>query len=181
MKNLNTKDFKKKLVAITSQDPALCYQCGKCSAGCPVREFAESPPNRIVRYVQLGEFEMAMSSPTIWLCAGCQTCTSRCPQEFDLAKFMDAVRELAIAYGAVSGDKKSEDFHKAFLNQIKNFGRAYEIGMLIDYKLKSKDFMQDMDLAPKTLLKGKLGMLPHIVKGQKGIKKMFKKTGEVKK
>jgi heterodisulfide reductase subunit C len=94
---------------------------------------------------------------------------------------MDAVRELALVYGAVSGDKKAEYFHQAFLNQIKNFGRAYEIGMLIEYKLKSKDFMQDMDLAPKTLLKGKLGMLPHNVKGKKGIKKIFKKTGEANK
>jgi heterodisulfide reductase subunit C len=180
MKNLNSKEFKKKLIAITSQDPALCYQCGKCSAGCPVREFAEAAPNRVVRYVQIGRHDLAMSSPTIWLCAGCQTCTSRCPQGFDLAKFMDAVKEIAIASGVVPGDKKEEEFHSAFLKQIENFGRAYEIGMLIDYKLKSKDFFQDMDLAPKTLLKGKLGMLPHIVKGKKQIKKIFKLNGEAK-
>jgi heterodisulfide reductase subunit C2 len=178
MKNLNSKEFKKKLIAITSQDPAQCYQCGKCSAGCPVRDFTEAPPNRVVRYVQLGLFEKAMESPTLWLCAGCQTCTSRCPQGFDLAKFMDAVREVAIAYGAVPGDKKAEDFHNAFLKQIKNFGRAYELGLLIDYKLKSKDFFQDVDLAPSTFSKGKLGLLPHKVKGKNQIKKIFNNSGE---
>ena len=181
MKNLNTKDFKKKLVAITSQDPAQCYQCGKCSAGCPVRDFEEAPPNRVVRYVQLGLYEKAMTSPTIWLCAGCQTCTSRCPQQFDLAKFMDAVRELAIAYGVASADKKTQEFHEAFLNQIENFGRAYELGLLIDYKLKSKDFFQDVNLAPSTFSKGKLNLLPHMVKNKKQIKKIFKESGEVKK
>jgi heterodisulfide reductase subunit C2 len=180
MKHLNAKEFKKKLVAITSQDPALCYQCGKCSAGCPVREFADAPPNRVVRYAQLGFIDKVLTSPTIWLCAGCQTCTSRCPQQFDLAKFMDAAREIAIESGVVSGDKKAEDFHKAFLNQIENFGRAFEIGMLIDYKLKSKDFFQDMDLAPSTLSKGKLCFLPHKIKGRDQVKKIFKKSGEDK-
>ena len=181
MKILNSKDFKKQLISITSQDPAQCYQCGKCSAGCPVRDFTETPPNRVVRYVQLGLFEKALTSPAIWLCAGCQTCTSRCPQEFDLAKFMDACREIAITSGTVSADKKTEEFHKAFLKQIENFGRAYEIGLLIDYKLKSKDFFQDVDLAPSTFSKGKLGLLPHMVKNKKQIKKIFKESREVKK
>jgi heterodisulfide reductase subunit C len=181
MKSLNAKEFKKKLISITSQDPALCYQCGKCSAGCPVREFTETPPNRVVRYVQLGFIDKVLTSPSIWLCAGCQTCTSRCPQGFDLAKFMDAAREIAIESGVTSGDKKAEDFHKIFLKQIENFGRAYEIGLLIDYKLKSKDFFQDMDLAPSTLSKGKLGMLPHKIKDRDQVKKIFKKSGEVKK
>jgi heterodisulfide reductase subunit C2 len=180
MKNLNSKDFKQKLISITSQDPAQCYQCGKCSAGCPVRDFTEAPPNRVVRYVQLGEYDKAMSSPTVWLCAGCQTCTSRCPQEFDLAKFMDAVREIAMVSGVASADFKAEEFHKSFLKQIENFGRAYEIGLLIDYKLKSKDLFQDVDLAPSTFLKGKLGLLPHKVKAKNQMKKIFKESGEVK-
>ncbi|MCX6165602.1 MAG: 4Fe-4S dicluster domain-containing protein, partial [Ignavibacteriae bacterium] len=55
---------------ITSQNPELCYQCGKCSAGCPLRNYMEDAPNVIVRYIQLGLYEKALNSATIWLCAG---------------------------------------------------------------------------------------------------------------
>jgi heterodisulfide reductase subunit C len=176
MKSVHPIDFREKLVSITSQDPALCYQCGKCSAGCPVREYAESAPNRVVRFVQLGFYEKAISSPSIWLCAGCQTCSSRCPQGFDLAKFMDALREIAIENDVKPSDPDTLEFHKSFLNQIKNFGRSYEIGFLLEYKLKTQHFFQDLDLAPSTLLKGKLGILPPKVKGKKQIKKIFDKS-----
>ena len=90
---------------------------------------------------------------------------------------MDAVRELAIAYGVASADKKTQEFHEAFLNQIENFGRAYELGLLIDYKLKSKDFFQDVDLAPSTFSKGKLSLLPHNVKEKNKLKRYSKNLG----
>lgn len=168
------------LMEITEQNPADCYQCGKCSAGCPVREFATDPPNRIVRYVQLGYINKALESDTIWLCAGCLTCSSRCPQNFNLAKFMDALREIAIKNGVKPTNKKFYKFHQAFLNQIRNNGRAYELGLVIDYKLSTGDLFQDIDVAPTMLLKGKLGILPHKIKGKDAIEKIFKNAGEEK-
>lgn len=173
MKNTDPNNFREKLDTIMSQDIALCYQCGKCSAGCPVRDFTETPPNRVGRFVQLGFYEKAISSPSIWLCAGCQTCSTRCPQGFDMARFMDALRELAIEYGIKPPDPDGMAFHRSFLNQIKNFGRSYEIGFLLEYKLKTRHFFQDLDLAPVTLIKGKLGLLPPKVKGKKSIRKIF--------
>ncbi|MHC1738034.1 MAG: 4Fe-4S dicluster domain-containing protein [Ignavibacteriaceae bacterium] len=164
------------IIDLTGQDPALCYQCGKCSAGCPVRDFTETPPNRVVRYVQLGFYDKAFESPSIWLCAGCLTCSSRCPQEFELARFMDALREIAVKKGKKISEKKVEKFHKAFLKQIENNGRSFELGLLIDYKLKTMDLFQDMDVAPATLLRGKLGFFPHQIKGKDKIKRMFNKA-----
>ena len=90
-----------------------------------------------------------------------------------MARFMDALRELAIEYGIKPPDPDGMAFHRSFLNQIKNFGRSYEIGFLLEYKLKTRHFFQDLDLAPVTLIKGKLGLLPPKVKGKKGIRKIF--------
>ena len=56
-----------------------CYQCGKCSAGCPAAEFMDLTPRQVMRAVQLGQAELALRSSTIWLCASCQTCSARCP------------------------------------------------------------------------------------------------------
>jgi heterodisulfide reductase subunit C len=160
----------------TSQDVSLCYQCGKCSAGCPVRFYMDIAPNKVVRLIQLGFYEDALRSNTPWLCAGCLSCTTRCPNNFDLAKFMDAVRELAIERGVEVKEKDVLNFHKAFLDQIKNHGRAYEVGLVAEYKMKTLNLVQDVDSAPDMYLKGKLSILPHNIKDKKGIKEIFRKS-----
>lgn len=160
----------------TFQDVSLCYQCGKCSAGCPVRYYMDIAPNKVVRLIQLGYYEEALKSETPWLCAGCLTCSTRCPKEFDLAKFMDAVREIAIEKGVEVKQKSIIKFHQAFLDQIRKHGRSYEVGLVAEYKMKTLDLLQDIDSAPDLYLKGKLGILPHNIKDRKGIKNIFKKT-----
>ena len=165
-----------KIEKLTSQSPMLCYQCGKCSAGCPVRNYMDESPNQVVRLVQLGFDDEALKSSTIWLCAGCLTCSSRCPQNFELAKFMDAMRQIAFEEDVVIEEKDTVKFHEAFLNQIKKYGRAFEFGLVQEYKLKSLNFMQDVDLAPEMFLKGKIGLFPHKIKDRDGIKKIFDET-----
>lgn len=160
----------------TFQDVSLCYQCGKCSAGCPVRYYMDIAPNKVVRLIQLGFYEDALKSDTPWLCAGCLTCSTRCPKEFDLAKFMDAVREIAIEKGVDISQKNIIKFHNAFLDQIKSHGRSYEVGLVAEYKMKTMDLFQDVDSAPGMFFKGKLGLLPHNIKDRKGVKSIFKKT-----
>ncbi|TRZ64307.1 heterodisulfide reductase subunit C [bacterium] len=165
------------IAEITGQHPSKCYQCGKCSAGCPIREYMEQAPNVIVRYIQLGLFDKALASSTIWLCAGCLTCSTRCPQNFDLAKFMDSVREIALRNGVKVKERALLKFHKAFLSQIKNHGRTYELGLVRDYKLATGDLFSDVDAAPDMFLKGKIGIFPHNIKGKDSIKRIFEKTG----
>jgi len=169
----DTPDYEKLVEDITGQNSSMCYQCGKCSAGCPVREFMPAPPNRVVRYFQLGMYKKALASPSIWLCAGCMTCSSRCPKNFKLSAFMDALREIVYKERIQSGDKKSIAFHQTFLNQVKKFGRAFEFGFIRDYKLKSRQFFQDLDIAPSMFMKGKIGLLPHKVKNKEKIQKIF--------
>ena len=174
--HIRSKNIADEISEKTFQDVSLCYQCGKCSAGCPVRFYMDIAPNKVVRLIQLGYYDEALKSETPWLCAGCLACTTRCPKEFDLAKFMDAVREIAIEKGVEVKQKNILKFHKAFLDQIKNHGRSYEVGLVAEYKMKTMDLLQDVDSAPDLYFKGKLGILPHNIKDRKGIKDIFKKT-----
>ncbi len=75
---------------------AQCYQCGKCSAGCPVAAEMDMLPNQVMRLAQLGQFAEILRSETIWVCASCATCTTRCPREVEIAAVMDGLREMAL-------------------------------------------------------------------------------------
>jgi len=169
-------DISAKITEKTFQDVSLCYQCGKCSAGCPVRYYMDIAPNKVVRLIQLGFYDEALKSSTPWICAGCLSCSVRCPKEFNLAGFMDAVREIALEQGVKVNQKQIIRFHKAFLNQIKKYGRLYEIGLVADYKMKTLELLKDVDTAPGLFLKGKLGIFPEKIKDRKAIRKIFEKT-----
>lgn len=80
---------------ISGQPLLACNQCGKCSAGCPAAGAMDLLPNQVLRLAQLG-LEEVLSSRTIWLCASCLTCLSRCPKGVDLPRVMEALRRLAL-------------------------------------------------------------------------------------
>ena len=95
-------EFVKKVAEISGQNLKLCYQCGKCSAGCPMSFAMDLLPNEIMRLVQLGLEEEIAKSKTIWFCASCLTCTVRCPKGVDISRVMEALRLITL--------RKSVDF-----------------------------------------------------------------------
>jgi len=109
MKDLDS-EFYRQLEEISGQNLMDCYQCGKCSAGCPVAESMDILPNQIIRLAQLGLLEEALNSKTIWLCASCIICTSRCPKGVDVARIMEGLRVMILRKGVdkVSPSKLSE-------------------------------------------------------------------------
>ena len=67
------------------EDVNRCYQCLKCSAGCPMTFAMDYPPSQIMRMVQLGQEDDLLASKTIWVCLTCNTCSIRCPNDIDIA------------------------------------------------------------------------------------------------
>ncbi|MBU2572747.1 MAG: 4Fe-4S dicluster domain-containing protein, partial [Elusimicrobia bacterium] len=76
----------------SGQNVNLCFQCKKCTAGCPVADEMDITPTQVIHAIRLGQNDLVLNSKTIWLCASCETCTTRCPQEVDIARVMDACR-----------------------------------------------------------------------------------------
>jgi len=152
-----------------------CYQCGKCSAGCPVDYAMDLGPRQVMRCIQLGLKKEVMQSTTIWLCVACETCSSRCPAKIDIARVMESLRILAIAEGSPPAEKQIDLFHRTFLNVIRQYGRAHEFSLSAAYVLKTRDF-SNMALVPKMVSKGKLEIMPPRVKGAAVVKKVFANT-----
>jgi heterodisulfide reductase subunit C2 len=157
-----------------------CYQCGKCSAGCPISYQMDYLPNQIIRMVQLGMEDAVLSSKTIWLCASCLTCSARCPREIDIAEIMDYLRRRAYKRQIIPLDETEIPlFNKIFLRNIELFGRLYEMGLIGMFNILSGEFFKDVGLAPKMFLKRKIGVLPPRVKNIKEIRKIFKNSGKL--
>ena len=151
-----------------------CYQCGMCTGGCPVVFHMDYPPNQIMRMIQLGMRERVLSSKTIWVCASCFTCTTRCPKEVDLAEVMDTLRQMAHQEGRKAAVDEVRVFHEIFLENIRRYGRQYEMGLVGNYNLNSGRLFKDMRQAPKLFFRGKLRIFPKRIDVRR-IKGIFRK------
>ena len=80
----------------------LCYACGTCTAGCPVSAVdPEFNPRKIIRKILLGMRKEVLSSPVIWRCVQCYSCTAKCPQNVRFREICQALRQMAVAEGLV--------------------------------------------------------------------------------
>lgn len=168
-----------RVAANTGESVFNCYQCGKCTAGCPLASEMDLAPSQVLRLLQLGLPGMddeVLSALSIWLCLTCETCAARCPQEVDLPKITDWLRQEARRRGTVHPRAKDIlAFHESFLAQVQRHGRLYEVGLVSQYKLKTGHFFQDVLLAPLMLARGKLGLLPHASGNREAVARIFER------
>lgn len=144
----------------------ICYQCLKCSAGCPMSYAMDYTPAQLIHAIRLGLKDLVLNSKTMWMCSSCQTCTTRCPQEVDIARVMDVVKIIAVSEGIKPQVSRVNAFNKASLRNIKWFGRMYELGLIGDLKLRTFEFFKDMGLGIRMFFKGKLKIIPPVSLGR---------------
>ena len=160
-----------------------CYQCRKCTNGCPVTFAMDLFPDQVMRFIQLGLEKEVLESSTIWVCASCETCTTRCPNEVDIARVMDYLKQKIVAEKADPKEKKIMTFHQVFLDDVRKRGRVFEAGLMQTYlfrsgeifsKIKDMSILEEMQLGLTMVRKGRLNLLPKSIKGKDEIKGLFK-------
>ena len=149
-----------------------CYQCGKCSAGCPMADAMDMPPQQIMRALQLDMADRALSARGPWLCVQCATCSSRCPQNIEIASVMRHVRLASHAQGR-RPVPESDTFESLFIGGVRSKGRSNEQYLAAKYNLASGHLMQDVGNAPKMLAKGMIGIFPHSSKNPDAVKRLI--------
>ncbi len=138
------------------------------------------PPSLVLRMLQTGDpiqLDKLLRSMSIWLCVSCEMCVTRCPMEIDIPSLMDHLRQESIKAKKTNPKaKKIIAFHKSFLDSINYTGRLYEVGLIADYKLRTGAMAQDVKVAPKMFIKGKLNPVPELIGGRKKVAAIFNKT-----
>jgi heterodisulfide reductase subunit C2 len=165
--------FAREIQEESGQNLSRCFQCRKCTGGCPTVQWYEWPNHGIVRMLQLGLRDELLASSAIWMCVSCETCGSRCPNGIHLSPIMDALRARALAAGREPAEPAVVAFHLAFVGSARRFGRVHEATMLAAYKWATKDFTTDLGVGLKLFAKGKIPLLPKSVRGKGEVEKIF--------
>jgi len=158
----------------------LCYQCKKCASGCPNRDRMDYTPTELIRQIQLGMTDEAIKKSTIWYCLSCQTCSTRCPQDIDIAHVVDTLRIIVQEEGLNVDTKNEKLFNWLWMTILKYCGRIYEVGLTGALNLFTGHPFKDMGLGMKMIKKGKLKLMPTFKRSSE-MMKMFARAKKLKK
>jgi heterodisulfide reductase subunit C len=130
-------------------------------------------PNALFRLVQLGLRREALESSTIWICVSCNTCCNECPMALDIPAIMDALRHMAIQEGWKISQPEIVKFHEEVLGSIRRYGRTHKLEIMMRYKVRMRQWFQDMDLGFKMLARRKLDLTPSRIDRLEEVTRVF--------
>lgn len=171
--------FAAEVQAATGEPVYRCFGCMKCTGGCPVSMHMDLVPHRVVRLIQLGRLQAVLGSSTVWICASCRACEARCPNDINIAHIMDYLKGRILAAGGQVTERRVYDFHRSFLDTVGLYGRAHEITMIGMYKLRSRTYFDDLAMGGRMLARGRLPIVPEIIRGRGQIRRMFRRAEQL--
>jgi heterodisulfide reductase subunit C len=157
-----------------------CLQCATCSGGCPVAYAMDYTPREVIRMVQLGLRDDALSCSSIWICSSCNTCYTRCPGGVEIPEIMTTLRSIAIKEAVAEEEHRERNFYKAFSKTVAEHGRLFEPELAIRYDL-SVGFgrlLNDTPIALKMLRHHKLSLLPKRIRNPRKVSRMMERIRE---
>jgi heterodisulfide reductase subunit C len=171
----------RELQSLTGENVMLCYQCKKCTLGCPSAYTMRMKPHELMRAIQFGLDEEVYWSGTIWICLSCETCNTRCPQGINILRVIDGLREMSAGVEHYNPYPVIPALHRIFMALVERFGKVYELGLALLINLRMLTPFKDIDMARPMLLKGKLKPLPHFSRGAKELRQVMARIKEIEK
>jgi len=167
--------FRHEVEALCGQNINLCFQCSKCSAGCPLADRMDLKPAQVMHSIRLSREEAVLNSQAIWLCVGCETCSARCPQKVEPAAAMSAARILALRKGYKPSVKEVNIYYRGFVNNMYLNGKIHDASVAGITQLLTGQLISNLPLAWKLFVKGRV-KLPPLPLGGKGFRRLYKRS-----
>ena len=139
-----------------------CIQCGVCAGSCHARFAMDYSPMQILKMAHLGLKQEVLSSSTIWICASCYTCASRCPRSLNIPAIMSGFKHMAMKNNVKAPIELKPKFHKAFTEIVSKYGRMHEpaLQLRLTKKTSPRQLLHNAALGVRMLRKGKLNLKP---------------------
>ncbi len=159
-----------------------CIQCGTCTGSCPVSYAMDISPRELIALFRAGEMETIMKSRTIWICASCYACTTRCPSGIKITDIIYALKRTAM-------EKKyrSHEAHQVqilanlFIQNLMSYGRLHEGTLIRKYYMKTsiKKLFGLLPLGKKMFQKKRIAILPQKIKAYASLSRIINKAQEI--
>jgi heterodisulfide reductase subunit C len=158
-----------------------CIQCGTCTGSCPMAEYMEYPPRKIIAMIRAGLRDEVLSSSSMWHCLSCYSCTARCPRGVKPTELAHALESLASQHGFNIGGTRTPVFYRSFVDSINGNGRVFELGMMMKYYLLTNPLaaMKLWKVGLMLFLRKRMPLKPARVKDKEGLVKIMRKFKEV--
>ena len=147
--------FRHEIESLSGQNTNLCFQCSKCSAGCPLAEKMDLKPAQVMHNIRLGREGAVLNSEAIWLCVGCETCSARCPQNVEPAAAMGAARLLAFQKGITPRLREVGIYYRGFVDNMRLNGKIHDASVAGSTQLLTGQLIENMPLAWKLFVRGR--------------------------
>ena len=176
-----TLKLSRDLQTLTGENVMLCSQCLKCTLSCPAAYAMRMKPHELMRAVQLGMTEEIYWSGTIWVCLSCETCNTRCPQDINILRVIDGLREMSKDFEYYNPYPAIPALNRIFMALVERFGKVYQLGLTLLIHLRMLTPLKDIDMASPMLSRGKLKPLPQKSHGVKELRQVIARIRELEK
>ncbi len=159
-----------------------CLQCGTCTGSCPVSYAMDISPRQVIALFRAGQMEEIFRSRTIWICASCYMCTTRCPQGIKITDLLYSLKRTAMEAGLYPGRFAAYRLSQAFVSNVNRYGRNHEILLLLRYYLWRRpwELLRMAPLGWKMLRKGRVTLWPRKIRGIRDIRSILRAASELR-
>jgi heterodisulfide reductase subunit C len=158
-----------------------CIQCGTCTGSCPVSYAMDISPRELIALFRSGEMETIMKSRTIWICASCYACTTRCPSGIKITDIIYALKRTAMEKNYQSIAPQVQTLARLFISNLMAYGRLHEGTLIRKYYTKTNiwKLFGLISLGRKMLQKKRLALFPKKIKGKAALARIIKRAQEI--
>lgn len=158
-----------------------CIQCGTCTGSCPVSYAMDIPPRQLIALFRAGEMEAIMKSRTIWICASCYACTTRCPSGIKITDIMYALKRTAMEKNQKSNAPQVQILANLFVDNLRSYGRLHEGTLIRKYYTRTgiTKLLGFVPLVMKMYQTKRLALFPKKIRAYQSLSRIVLKAQEI--